>query len=125
MKKYKALKDVPYWRIKAGEVYEEEYNAFGQNQIQTSFIYLYITPLLEAGIIEEVPERLTVENIKIGQEFWYVVNEDVRIEKKEMWDGSNRQISIARFGIFHTAQDTRRRVARLCGYSKELDAKNE
>lgn len=97
MKKYKALKDISYWGIKAGEVYDTN------GEWVNYHVYHMLEPLLEAGIIEEVPERLTVEfTTSLVTGCALVIH--IKCKTKEH------------------AQERQEKILAFC---KELDAKNE
>ncbi len=123
---YKALKDVDYWGISAGNVYHES----DDGCLITRVAQVVIQPLIQLGIIEEVPEKLTAENIRDNERFWYpgAQNCGWHYWKKYETYASMNGISSneARlFGMFRTQAEAEARRKKIIAYCKELDSKGE
>lgn len=115
MTRYKALKDVPYWSIKAGEVYNSQQQGKLEYLIlpfQPSFQpSVIITPILEAGIIEEYKPRepLTRENIKGGEKYIHITLDSYdlsSIQHPYDWDGGHIDQQLSRAPIFRLDEET-------------------
>ncbi len=128
MKKYRAIKDVPYWGIKAGEVYQSSewsYGGLGGLDLsfklptgETMYTRLAFEPLLQTGIMEEVSERLTVEDIKIGQPFYFTTES---CTEYDVWADTPIQRIHSVFGVFHTSFEAKKRREDIIAFCKELD----
>lgn len=100
--KYKALKDVPYWGIKAGEVYYTD-----NSRPVNAYVYNMVEPLLEAGIIKEhkTSEPLTKENIKYNEKYLHIYLLDNDLFGNTQWDKDDTDKRLSRAPIFRTDEE--------------------
>lgn len=122
MKSYRFTRDVEYYKMKKGTIYH-----YDDENPPRPYGTIALEPLLELGVLEEVksPLPLTVENIKDGEEYWYIHSDYTIGASISEWGGHDRDKRAARLGLFRTQEEAMAHFKKLCEYSDRLLANDE